>query len=139
MVDHGFNISDGIHYFGQRVGHCFGIKYPPYELSADGCVAFKKHLLPQLKRTKDELKHLQSGNVETVHEIVRKREGGRYTDVTLTYKKGENGFDRVLQNYVYRAEQQLDHLKSDIDVMNRKIKDWVAKPLEYGTYSEKSK
>lgn len=132
MVDHGFQISDGVHYFGTRVGHCFGVGYKPYELSNEANKEFKAYLEKMLKQTQKNLAELRSGTVTSVQATKEVREGFNYRTEYVTIKKGEPGFDRELQTMVMRAEQQESTLKSDIKVNDSKIAKWQVRPLPEG-------
>jgi len=128
MVDHGFKISDGLHYYGARVGHCFGVNYQPYELSSEANKKFLVYLQGELTRSKEHLSVLKSGTVEELHILVRVREGFSHRDEPKTLHKGEPGFDRELERRVYSAGQQIYYLESDIKGQEQLIQDWKPNP-----------
>src|SRR5579863_143857 len=126
MVDHGFKISDGLHYYGSRVGHCFGVNYQPYELSCEANKKFLVYLKAELKRSEAHLVELKSGSITELHVLVREREGFGWKDVPKKLVVGDRGFAEELQSRVWKAEQQIDYLKSDIKGQEKLIADWVA-------------
>lgn len=128
MVDHGFKISDGLHYYGARVGHCFGYNYQPYELSNEANKKFKGYLEGELARTREHLSVLKSGEVVELHILVRVREGFSHRDEPKTLHKGELGFDRELERRVAAAENQIYYLESDIKGQEQLIQDWKPNP-----------
>lgn len=128
LVDHGFKISDGLHYFGSRVGHCFGVNYQPFEISCEANKKFVIYLQAELKRTREHLAELKSGTIEKLFIIVREREGFGYKDVPKTLLKGEAGFDRELQSRVIDAETQERYLLSDIKNQQKLIREWKSNP-----------
>ena|SRR5271157_3316036 len=134
MVDHGFTISNGVHYYGSRVGHCFGVNYQPYELSCEANKKFLVYLQAELKRTQGHLVELKSGTVVELHIMVSVREGFTRKDVPKTLHinvpEEKIAFDRELERRVAAAEQQIDYLKSDIKGQQKMIADWVAKPQD---------
>lgn len=129
MVDHGFQISDGVHYFGYRAGHCFGVGYAPYQLSKEANIEFKKYLQEYLAKTQKNLTELKSGNVTSVQASKQVRSGFSYKTEYVTINKGEPGFEQELQTLVMRAEQQESTIKSDIKVNDSKIAKWSLQPL----------
>jgi hypothetical protein len=133
MVHHGFQISGGTgHYFGQRLGSCFGVGYKPYELSSEGCVAYEAHLQKVLANTKDNLAQLQSDDLENLQETVQKRVEGRYVPESVTRVKGTPEFDRLRERYIHQTEYQISGLEQNIEIMNAMITNWKLKPLPHG-------
>lgn len=133
MVDHGFQISNGVHYYGQRVGHCFGVGYKPYELSNEGNIAFIQYLETGLKNIEARLVELNAGTVESLPYTVRTRKGfGEYNDEHRTAVKGTPEYDRELKIAIQKGEQHRDTLKSDIKFQTEYAKNWTLKPLPHG-------
>lgn len=133
MVDHGFTISNGAHYFGYREGHCFGFKYPPYELSSEGCTAFITYLEEIKVNVNKRLTKLKSGSIQTLTIKIRvRKEFGRYEDEDKEVVKGTPEFDRALEGAIQRAEGEVSSLQHDIDYQTEKVKVWQLAPLPHG-------
>jgi len=134
MVDHGFQISNGVHYFGARVGHCFGVGYAPYQLSNEANIAFKAYLEKMLKQTQKNLAELKSGTITKVNSTKRVKDGFSWKDEPVVYVKGKDEpfFQRELDSMINRAEWQEDTIKSDIKHNDEKIANWAQKPLPEG-------
>ncbi len=130
LVDHGFKISDGLHYFGSRVGHCFGVNFLPYELSCDANKRFVVYLKAELKRSEEHLVELKSGTIKELHVLVRERQGFSYVDTPKVLQAGTHAFDEELKTRVWKAEQQISYLKSDIKGQEKLIADWVSRPQD---------
>lgn len=134
MVDHGFRISDGLHYFGSRVGHCFGVNYKPYELSCEANKKFVIYLQAELKRTEEHLAELKSGEIAELHVVLEERRAFNTIKTPKTLHRDvpeeKNAFDRELERRVYSAEQQISYLKSDIKGQEKLIREWVSRPQD---------
>lgn len=133
MVDHGFAISNGVHYYGQRVGHCFGVGYKPFELSNEGNLAFIVYLKENLVTAEECLAALKSGSVTEIPYVVRVRKGfGEYTNESRKAVKGTPEYDKELETAIVRTEQHVSQLNSDIKVQTAKAQKWTLQPLPHG-------
>jgi hypothetical protein len=137
IVDHGFQISDGVHYFGYRAGHCFGVGYEPSELSCKANQAYKKVLENSLSETEETLAELEASNFEQLSETVRVKEKNfNYRNEKRTHLKGTPDYERVRKNNIDRAQEQIRTLKSDINYQAEIIKNWKPSPLLYGSKAD---
>lgn len=132
IVDHGFQISDGVHYFGYRVGHCFGVGYPPFEISVEGTKAYLVYLKDGLVRMKEALERLKTGALTEVTVMVTQRVEGVRKEVPVTYPKGTREYAREIENRIWQHESQIRFLESDIEIQTERIAEWKPQPLKYG-------
>lgn len=114
MVPHGYQRPG----WGYHVGNCYGVNYPPFELSTEGT----KHLLtevltPRLKGQKEFLERLESGEVNTLHDNLKKIE------------RGDPGWDRFLRNKIAEVKREVDNLERDIDQLSKMVARWKEEPL----------
>lgn len=130
MVHHGFQISDGAgNYFGFRSGSCFGVSRKPYELSCEANEAYLVVLNNHLTEAKHRLKQLRSGKVTKLMTVKHEKVGYRWVDTPVEIKKGEEGFEQVLETAIARAESEVRSIEFAIEIQTGLVKNWTRKPL----------
>lgn len=114
MVDHGYVIP---RFYSMRQKSCFGVGYPPYELSSKGCVAYRKALLNQLEKTQEDLQAVAN-------------------DEKVLLDRSKKPMPRDHKNYAYYKEEvirgmqsDIKYLNEDIKTMDARIKTWKVAPL----------
>jgi len=118
MVLHGFQ-RPGI---GYVIGDCPGVGWPPYEISAAGCKNYKDtYLIPTLEGTEKYLADLNSGRIDSLH----LKDSSR----TILVHKGEHKWDKAYKMVIAQTEGQIQQLKSDIRIMEKRVSGWTPKPL----------
>src|SRR5271166_1702453 len=132
MVMHGYQMSEYNH-AGYRLGKCFGVAYKPYELSNEANVAFKPVLANYRRDIKKALATLPL--LTSVDAKKDKWEGGRRTEIDVTYTKEANPveFKREIESRENRLTWELETVEADIKINNAKINDWTLQPLKYGS------
>jgi len=124
MVHHGYRRPGT----GEIEGDCFGVGYPPYELSSEGTEDYLEKLLGQREHYQDFLRRLEAGEVRTLHKDVSI---GRFSPpkmVTLTPADGYD-FDEELRSRIRDTRYYIRGLDTEIARCERLIKDWVKRPV----------
>jgi len=128
MVLHGYTRPPswgGGRSYGPHHGECFGVGYPPYELSAEGCQAYlDKALKPSLKKARGYLRDLQSGKITQLE--VQERRRGRNME---TIGPDDDRWDQALDTALWHAKRSVDGLEVEIDRFGKLIKSWSPSPL----------
>lgn len=118
MVLHGFQ-RPGI---GYVIGDCGGVGWPPYEISADGCKNYiEKVLRPNLVIAEQYLNDLYADRVDTLDV----KDGPRRIKV----HPGDEKWDRAYKIVCSQTIGAIESLEADIKFMNKRIADWIPKPL----------
>jgi hypothetical protein len=120
MVDHGYKIPG--RGWG-RSGNCFGVGYSPYEVSARGTQAYIKELQAVTKRTKAQLKGLQTGKLDSFNTWDAK--SGRQIKIESTNKR----WTRLLASFLRQQEGLLKDIASDIKTYTALVSNWKLAPL----------
>lgn len=122
-IEHGVMYSHGFVVQGYRLGNCFGVGYPPIEVSDRGA----KALLGSLKTQKSALlKAIE--DLKVTPSITRYRRDGE----KIITNRGEPGFDRVQASEIGQHESVIRFLTSDIKTFEEIIRIWEPKPLPDG-------
>lgn len=106
IVDHGFKI---LGYY--RAGSCFGVGYPPIEVSPVGAVEFSKELAGQKRLDEEHLANLEAGKVDSVmYGMTLVRRGDKNWPAALAYnisdtKSAIYWFERTIKELDQRAAQ----------------------------------
>jgi hypothetical protein len=105
------------------VGNCFGVGYPPFELSAEGTIALKEHLELRVPELEKYIQDLESGRITFV-EI-----GGR--GINNSDPKWDNTKILTIQN----MKSSIRSIGMDIKILSNLISSWKLQPLpEPGKY-----
>lgn len=122
MVHHGFQRPG----HGYIVGDCFGVKYEPYEKSAEACKDYIPHLEGAKKHFEGIVAKLKSGTIDSF--TIPKRHKNEQDKILV---KGEEAFEKELKSRIHSAEQQIKYIIEDIEMFKKKIADWKEQPLPY--------
>lgn len=109
MALHGYR-RPGI---GHIYGSCFGVKYPPYEVSTEGCKAWKLVLEHEKKNVNEHLAELRSGKIHEVSPY-----GGR------SVKRGAPGWEDALNSTIVQYAQHLREVEEDIETSEKATRLW---------------
>jgi len=115
MVDHGYQVPWSR---GGRTQGCFGVGYPPYEKSPQGCEAYLKALYAIREDMVDQRKLLNSAT-EIPHP--RKRDE--------IIREGDPMWKRYLTSAQYQIENSIQMLNKDALETQKRIDDWKLRPL----------
>lgn len=119
MVHHGYQRPG----HGYIVGDCFGVNYQPYEKSTEALVAYLPRLKNYLRDETQRLHNLMNGRVKS---FKLKR---RHQDIIITPDDVE--WEQTLKNHITATERQIEFINDDIDSCQKKINNWVEKPLPF--------
>ena len=127
MVNHGYQ-RPGI---GYLVGDCFGVGYPPFELSSKGTQDYVQALQGRLAKDEKRLMDLQDGRVTKLTKTERKfnRQMGDYEEIKTEIHEGDPQFFMLMQKTIAQLTQQNELAKGDIEAREALIEKWEAKPL----------
>lgn len=106
IVLHGFTIRPG-----WRAGRCFGVGFSPIETGPDGLVALLEVLRRRIPRLEAEITNL------------------RALDINATLERTPEQPYRTVRAALSNAESELRHTRSDITATERRIREWVPRPL----------
>lgn len=162
MVLHGYERPG----YGYIVGDCFGVGYPPWELSPEGAEAWLKELRvflksaknvlvtakgakslfvwvsPDLSSDKEETELFANGTFKTTNERASdkdlRRRGESYYGKDKLERDGKGLFNRLKAAAVESAELKIERISNDIKKFETKIAGWKAQPLA-GTSEEDQK
>lgn len=116
IVLHGYQ-RPGI---GYVVGDCYCVGYKPLELSVDGAVAFQKAIGAALPKMMAKLVALQGGSVTKLNTGYKGEK---------TISKGDFGFERELDNQIYREKRDIEAIERDVEMFAKIISAWRPRPL----------
>jgi hypothetical protein len=119
MVVHGYQRPG----YGYIVGECFGVRYAPYETSADACVAYVPVLEAHKTKFEGNLADLNAGKIKEFRET--KYNWRTRQDEIIVIKKGEPRFNELLKAEIASTEQQIKYIIRDIVEMKRRITEWT--------------
>lgn len=114
MVDHGYVIP---RYSRMRQRSCFGVGHPPYELSAKGCVEYRKDLIQVLEQAHQDLKALQQDEKEI------------FDRHNKPVPREHRSYDPLRRQTMAKVQSDIKYLTEDIKTMDARIKAWKLSPL----------
>lgn len=125
MVHHGFRRPG----WGAIVGDCFGVGYPPYELSSEGCVAYQRALAKWRKDAEGELRRYQDRpeQISSVSLVSKK---------TLVFRRDSSDteerrrYERELESLIGRIDYGIKQLDRAHRRMTELINGWAPAPLQ---------
>jgi hypothetical protein len=125
MVLHGYKRPG----WGAVQGRCYGVAWPPYELSSDGTKNLVKVLGGQKKSYQELLHRLQSGAIKSLR--VERNVYSEYKPTTKIeeIEPGHPEWDRVLKSRITETERILDAIKRDLVFFKEKVGSWKLAPL----------
>lgn len=117
MVHHGYQRpGDG----SGIIGDCFGVGYLPYEVSDEGCHAFKAVLLRKQENVQEFLARLRSGQVKSL----LLNEGTIKNPKLVTVSVGDPKFQAELKSAIFEKEAEIESIKYLVSRMDELIRDW---------------
>jgi len=108
---------------GRTEGKCFGVKYPPFELSPEGTKVYLAHFVaPKRKQAEEYLTKLQSGQVT---EISQQGTWGK----PVVIKPDSPSWERTLKSEIGYAQKEIEWFKREEDDLGRLVARWKEIPL----------
>ena len=107
--------------WGSVQGRCFGVDYPPFELSPKGTEFVVGILKSQLENRESFLKRLQAGEVTMLSD----RSGIRM----LTPESEGSNWKYLISDRTRETEHEIKMIKSDISKLEKLISEWKLLPL----------
>lgn len=119
MVLHGYRRPG----WGSTVGRCWGVGFPPFELSPKGTQSLlKEHLEPALESAEKELRRCKAGEVDKLY---NERSQKWVTEET----EGPGHWKHLLEVHEVNTENKVKYLKRDIESLEKLIRGWKKQPL----------
>jgi hypothetical protein len=119
MVLHGYRRPG----WGSTVGRCWGVDFPPFELSPKGTqMLLKEHLEPALESAEKELRRCKAGEVDKLY---NERSQKWITEET----EGPGHWKHLLEVHEVNTENKVKYLKRDIESLEKLIRGWKKQPL----------
>jgi hypothetical protein len=132
MVHHGFQISGGTgHYFGYRLGSCFGVGYAPVELSCEANVAYIPALQNFLEQTIATIDSLEKKTAPSHSETRQKREGYRYVSFTVEHLKGTPEYASINRSKILQQQSLVRQIEGDIERQRHNVKVWKPRKFDW--------
>lgn len=110
MVLHGYKRPGT----GTVQGNCIGQDWPPFELSREGTDMLVKSLEESIKGSETNLRNLQTGKVETIYDLHRKKK------VT----KGDPEWEKTLKEEIEGVEHHIRTLDSMLKICQKNLVGW---------------
>lgn len=107
--------------WGHTVGSCFGVDYPPLEVSLEGLTAHQQRMVGWEANIRANL-----ATLGTLTEITR---APRWPgEKAKTYKLGEKGFEDVRDARRHELVRQLRDLHAEMEICEAKAASWTPQP-----------
>ena len=107
--------------WGSAVGKCYGVDFPPFELSSEGTTYLVGILVRQAEKGEAHLKRLQAGEVIELYSPM----GRKLTPET----EGEYRWKGLIEARTHETEAQIKNLNRDIQLLKKLIAEWKEQPL----------
>jgi len=123
MVLHGF-LRPG---WGSIQGRCYGVDFPPFELSPEGTQHLHKTLLSRLDNLRDHYAKLKNDEIKSFLEV-----GGTKTKPTVKTITPETEGARWparIEREIKNTAQSIESVKQDAHRLERLITNWKPQPL----------
>lgn len=121
VVHHGYKRPGD----GQIHGDCFGVGAVPYEVSCDLTKKLVSLLQGKLVGAKAYLERLKNGGVRFFMKQNRHGEAVQFAvGVTNDYD-----WNREIESATWNVESEIRHLTSEITIQEKRVANWVAKPI----------
>jgi len=133
MVHHGYE-RPGVGYI---VGDCHGVGFEPFEISCEGTKSWLMVIKRALTVRQDELAYLNTRDEITVDIKIRRGWGGKTEIEKKIIKRGEDGFERAIEERRYELTSTIKKIKHDIAEYSKKIAEW--KPQTFPRVVKKGK
>lgn len=119
MVAHGYTIQ-----FGYFSGECFGVGYPPVEVSPAGAIAYRAHLLGFME---DNARKLET--LVTTRPALTVNHGTDRRPNVRVHNDGDATYERQFATRVYGYESLLRQVNADVIHFTKVVTNWTARPL----------
>jgi hypothetical protein len=119
MVLHGYQRPGD----GYIRGECFGVNHLAYNLSSEGCEAFRVALVAEGKALIAHRRDLTAGKITRLQERRYRNEEPK------VLKRGDKGFAKRLKEHIDRTTDQIEGTDREIALMQHKIDNWKPMPL----------
>lgn len=122
MVDHGYQIPTSARWYGEapRRGSCFGVGFPPLELSPVAAVKFLDVLADSLQQYKAALEKLP-----TVTKLTRtKWDYDKGREVHIEVLRGDPNWERVYEHSEYELKKSVTMTETQIAHYRELVKNW---------------
>lgn len=108
--------------WGEIHGRCIGVGLQPLETSPETAKLMRKTLDGWIAKKKEFLARVAAGEVTEVS-------AGRLGTKIQWVKKGEPGFDRILEEHVKDARRELVKLEDDVELYDKILAKWRERPM----------
>lgn len=121
IVSHGFTVRWHTH-----VGNCFGVNYPPIEISPDGLRAW----LRNTELARDTV----ASSIKTIEEFPTAAvPTSRYpvsADATVDFTNADDpNYARYRRQYIEDLRRRVEWLNKDVERINKQLTEWKPQPL----------
>lgn len=106
--------------WGSIQGSCFGVNWPPYETSNGVCLAYMLDCKDHLKLTGAKLVEVCAEDYAEDYYV----RANHRRDPAVAVKKGEPRWHNLWENNKISLASKIRGLKSDIVIIDQRIKDW---------------
>ena len=121
MVLHGFKRPG----WGEVQGRCFGVGFPPFELSPKGTKHLIEHLQEGQERREKFINDLKSGKITSLHiETSTKR-----LQLVTPESEGPVGWAAIVKNKIRDIEFDHAQVERDLRTLTKLVNDWKLQPL----------
>jgi len=120
IVLHGFKRPG----WGQVFGSCYGVNFPPFELSPDGTKHLVKILDERLDGLKEHLQKLRAGRVTELYVPV-----GKTTKKVTLESEGEAAWAKLVSKDESKTEDEMQAVARDLRTLGKLISAWKPQPL----------
>ena len=129
MVHHGYKRPG----HGYIFGDCYGVGYPPYEASPEGCEAYGAAMVERSEQLGQYLARLESGEIRklSVESRVSAWNRGEFVDLSADDEdpKKRERFARALENEISRTKYRRRGAEAEVKRMVDRPADWRARPV----------
>lgn len=108
--------------WGEIHGRCVGVGLQPLETSPETAKLMRKTLDGWIAKKKEFLARVAAGDVTEVS-------AGRLGTKIQWVKKGEPGFDRILEEHVKDTRRALVKLEDDVELYDKILAKWRERPM----------
>lgn len=121
MVLHGYKRpGDG----GGVVGNCFGVGYPPYELSDKGSKAYLDEVILSLTKIEEKLRELESPNLPSFTFTISSN-----PPKVRMISRGDPLWYRLLEDEISRKKNEINLINVELKRVRELVAKWRVRPL----------
>lgn len=111
--------------WGQIQGRCYGVNFPPFELSTEGTDHLIKILRDRVDNQSEFLSKLKAGQVKELYEPPR----GNYDKDLRKVTSEDPKWPRILSSRIEEVTRDVEKLKQDIALLQDLVAKWKLLPL----------